>query len=114
MKKSTERFTLNGKVYQAKEIDFNYICMLEVEGIEFKKMGKGFMNMLKVYVAYCMDVDTEVAGEEINQHIINGGNFTEITEVLSEKMETSGFFLAMGETKDTQKTSATTKEKEEA
>ena len=102
-----ERFTLNGRVYQAKEIDFNYICMLEVEGIEFQKMGKGFLNMIKIYVAYCMDADPEVAGEEINQHIKNGGKLSEITDVLSEKIETSDFFRAMAETTDSEEVTET-------
>ena len=35
-----ERININGNYYQAKEIDFNFICNLEVEGVEFAKMGK--------------------------------------------------------------------------
>lgn len=104
-----EKFTLNGKVYQAKEIDFNYICMLEVEGIEFSRIGKGFLNMIKVYAAYCMGVEAEEAGEEINKHIMNGGKLTELTEIVSEKIETSDFFRAMAETENTEETSETPK-----
>ena len=104
-----EKILLNGKVYQAKEIDFNYICMLEVEGIEFSRIGTGFFNMLKVYVAYCMDVEPEYAGEEINKHVMNGGKLTEITNTLSEKLETSDFFRAISEKTDSTETSETPK-----
>lgn len=90
-----EKFTINNRVVQAKEIDFNFVCMLEVEGIELAKMGKSFMNIIKVYVAYCMGVDADVAGNEINQHMLNGGNLNELTEVLSKKMDESDFFHAL-------------------
>ena len=95
MEKTKEKFTINNRVIQAKEIDFNFVCMLEVEGIELARMGKSFMNIIKVYVSYCMGVDSDVAGNEINQHMINGGNLNELTEILSKKMDESDFFHAM-------------------
>lgn len=107
-----ERININGKYYQAKEIDFNFICNLEVEGVEFAKMGKNFMTMLKVYVAYCMDADTEVAGDEINQHIINGGDLSEIIETLQKKLEESDFFQALS--KKTEQASQETPKKDGA
>lgn len=99
-----EKFTINNRVYQAKEIDFNFICMLEVEGIPLTRIGKSFMNVYKVYVAYCMDADTEIAGNEINQHMINGGNLNELTEILSRKMDESDFFQALKANPETEST----------
>ncbi len=95
-----EKFTINGRTYQAKEIDFNFVCLLEVEGIELAKMGKSFMNILKVYAAYCMDADSEYAGSEINQHIINGGKLDDLTEIVSAKMDESDFFRAISKNEE--------------
>ena len=104
-----EKISINGKVYQAREIDFNFVCLLEAEGIEMSKMGKSFMNIIKVYAAYCMGVDTETAGIEINQHLINGGNMEDLINVVSKKMDESDFFRAIS--KDQNEETTTTSQK---
>ena len=90
-----ETITINGRKYQAKEIDFNFICKLELEGVEFTKMGKSYMTLAKVYAAYCMDVDSDIAGNEIQEHLINNGNINDIMEVISVKLDESDFFRAV-------------------
>lgn len=86
---------VNKRKYTAKEFDFNFLCELSESGIDIQDMRKKIMPSLRVYVAYCMGVDTDIAGEEINQHIINGGTIEDIANVFSEKAENSDFFQAI-------------------
>ena len=93
-----ETFTVNGKKVKAREADFNFLCDLGENGIEMSDIGKKPLNAIRQYVAFCMGVSAEVAGSELNAHIINGGNFEEIVNVFREKMEESGFFRALNQT----------------
>ena len=91
-----ETFKLNGHVYKAKEVDFNFAAMLGENGIALPEMTKKILPALRVYVAYCMSApDLELAGNEINMHIINGGNLEDITNVFVEKINESDFFRAL-------------------
>lgn len=93
-----ENIKINNRVYKAREIDFNFICELGENGIDISDMGQKILPTIRVYLAYCMGVSPEIAGDEMNAHMINGGSLTEIVEVFNEKVETSGFFLAINKT----------------
>lgn len=97
-----EKITINKRVYPAKEIDFNFLCELADNGIEINEIDKKFMSVVRVYVSYCMDVDKETAGNEINAHIIGGGTIDELVEAISVKMDESGFFRALDRQAETQ------------
>lgn len=89
---------INGKNYKEAAIDFNAICELDDMGIKMFELKK--VNALKLargYFALCMGGAQmeEIAGNEINQHIINGGNLESITEAFSKAVEESGFFQAL-------------------
>ena len=90
-----EKITVNGRVYQAQEIDFNFVCRLEAEGIELSKMGKSAMNLAKVYAAYCMGVDSDIAGNEIQEHMVKGGDLSDIMDVIAKKLDESDFFRSI-------------------
>ena len=104
-----ETFTVNGRTVKAREADFNFLCDLGENGIDMGDIGSKPLNAIRQYVAFCMGVSAEVAGNEINQHVINGGNFEEILNVFREKMEDSGFFRAFNQT--TTKEAGTTQKK---
>lgn len=104
-------FTLNGNVYQAKEIDFNMICDLEEQGISLEDIEKKPMSMIRTYIAFCMNANKEYAGKEIEAHMIAGGNLGDIASVMSSAMEESGFFQAISESKA--KKTSTSKAKKE-
>lgn len=104
-----DKFTINGRVIQAKEIDFNFICDLSNDGIELADLGKKILPAVRSYIAYCMDVDAATAGEEIQKHIVGGGNFEEVINVFNEKAEDSDFFRAMGQETDEKKNTKTQK-----
>lgn len=91
--------TLNGRKIRAAECDFNFVAMLSENGIELNQISKKMIPTVRVYVAHCMGVDVETAGDYINQHIISGGTLEQIMETLSKKFEDSGFFRAISESK---------------
>ena len=86
--------TINGRVYKARELDFNFLCNLGDNGIDISDIDKKMLSTLRVYVAYCMGTSVEEAGEEINNHVIGGGNLEDIIAVFSTKAEDSDFFRA--------------------
>lgn len=89
------RFTVNGKTYTAKEFDVNTICDLEDYGVSLDDMNKKGMSMIRAYFALCADIDREVAGTEIKNHIIGGGTFEDIANPMSKEMQESDFFQAL-------------------
>lgn len=92
-------FTINGKTYRAKPFDFNLLCDMEDMGVSVGEKSKS-LSMLRAYLAICAGKDNEFAGEEINQHIINGGSLESAFEALKKEMEASDFFQALKNTED--------------
>ena len=91
-----DNFTINGRVYQARELDFNFVCFLGENGIELKDIGSKIIPSIRCYIAYCMGVDVYVAGEEFQKHIVaNNGDFDEVMNIFSKKAEESDFFQAL-------------------
>ena len=109
--------TINKKRYEAREFDFNLICDLQDLGVnilDIKDMRRTSLLTIRSYVALCMDADPEYAGEEINQHIINGGNMDEITEVFQKMMSESSFFQALGQGEEEETPEKSAKKKSES
>lgn len=104
-----ETIVINKRSYKAKELDFNFLCELGENGIDIQDIDKKILPVVRIYIAYCMGVDNEIAGNEISRHIINGGTFDDFTTVFNEKAESSDFFQALG--KMGQKTKETTSKK---
>jgi hypothetical protein len=109
---SKEMMTINGKVYKAKEVDFNFICELGEAGIDIADISKKLIPTVRVYAAYCMNTDIDSAGDEINAHLISGGTFDDITTVFTEKIEDSDFFRALTKTAETNTPKKTSKKKD--
>jgi hypothetical protein len=82
-----ETIVINKRSYKAKELDFNFLCELGENGIDIQDIDKKILPVVRIYVAYCMGVDNEIAGNEISRHIINGGTFDDFTTVFNEKAE---------------------------
>lgn len=97
-------FTINGKEYKAKEFDFNLICDLEDMGVAIQTAQEKPTSFIRAYATLCMNTNKAKAGAELQEHMINGGDFTEITEALSAMMEESDFFRNL--TKKTEKKTA--------
>jgi len=88
-------FTVNGVSYVAKDFNFNTVCDLEDKGVALSDIGNKPMSMLRAYISICSGRDMDFAGDQIEQHIIAGGNFEDVMQIISDKMEESGFFRAL-------------------
>lgn len=105
------KFTINGKEYESREITFNFMCLLEDRGITLDDIENKPLKFAREYLAYCGRMDSEVAGKEIENHVIAGGNFNVLYDVINEAMAESGFFRAMGEEEETAPKKKTTAKK---
>ena len=94
----TRTFTINGKLYQAREITFNTICELEDAGVSLTEIESKPISTVRSYFAICLGGNKEVAGQEIERHIINGGNLDEIMTAFREELADSDFFQALTKT----------------
>lgn len=90
-------FSVNGKKYNAKPFDFNMICDLEDMGITISDSAKKPMSLVRAYFGICADRGKEYAGKEMEAHIINGGNFDDVVDAMSEEMDESDFFRKLKE-----------------
>ena len=88
-------FTINEKRYQAKPFDFNTVCDLEDNGVSLQDMSKKPMSMARAYFALCFNGDIEKAGKEIQEHVMNGGDFNELYTAMGEELNESDFFQAL-------------------
>ena len=104
-----ETFMVNGRNYKAKDIDFNFVCLLGENDIELTDIAKKALPALRLYIAFCLNATPEIAGNEINLHIVNGGSFQELLAVFNEKLEDSDFFRAIGKKMPEEETTETPK-----
>ena len=90
-------FTINGKKYTPKVFDFNLLCDMEDAGVTLESMTKKPMSAVRAYFTACYGGDAEGAGREIEQHIINGGEMTELMNAMSDAMSESDFFRSLAQ-----------------
>lgn len=100
---------VNGKEYKSAGITFNTVCELEDNGIVLADMARKQTTFIRAYFAICANLTVEEAGKELEQHLINGGNFNEIIETVSKEVSESDFFRAL--TKTAEAETATVQEK---
>ena len=85
-------FELNGKTVIPRAITFNTICDLEDKGYDISDMGTHTMSFLRVFVALWEKCSVEEAGNEIEEHISNGGSLEVLMNALTDAINESGFF----------------------
>lgn len=88
-------FVINGVTYTAKPFTYNVICDLEDMGVSLQDMQNKPMSVVRAYFAVCAGKGSEFAGEQIEAHVIGGGDFTDVLEAMNEEMEKSDFFRAL-------------------
>lgn len=109
-------FVVNGKEYKAKAFDFNLVCDLEDMGVSLQEASNKPMSMVRAYFGLCAGKGKEYAGKEMEAHIVGGGTFDDVVNVMSEEMEKSDFFRNLNKTaeqetaEDSKKTSKKSKE----
>lgn len=86
---------VNGRVLTPAEMTFNNVCRMEELGAPITDAENRSMNFLRAYLAVCLGSNAEVAGAELEAHVLGGGSMTELSEVLAEAMDESDFFQAL-------------------
>lgn len=89
------KFTINGKEYEGAKYDYNTHCELQEMGVEVLEIKKKPQAIMRAYLAISSGMDLEDAGKEIEQHIINGGDLSDIIIALLKEMDQSDFFQAI-------------------
>lgn len=100
-------FTVNGKTYKAKPIDFNTICDLEDMGVSLENAMNKPLSMARAYFAICTENSKEYAGKEMQEHIVKGGSFDAVIEAMSEEMANSDFFQSLNKREEAEITEDT-------
>lgn len=105
---------INGKEYKNVPITFNTFCKLEDMGVDVANIDSKLFTSARAYAGLCMKKPAAYVGNEIEQHIINGGTINEIIEVFAKELEKSDFFQAMAKQTATETEATAEKEAEEA
>lgn len=92
--------TINNKKYPVKEFDFNMVCELEDMGVSIEDLPTKPMSVVRAYAGICMGMDSLDSGKELENHLVGGGNFDEVLEVISYEVENSGFFRSLNKTEE--------------
>lgn len=88
---------INGKSYASAEMTFNNVCRMEEMDAPITMGAKVSFSMIRAYLALCMNTTKEKAGEELELHVVNGGDFDELAEAMSQAIEDSDFFRKLSE-----------------
>lgn len=86
---------INGKNYEPIELTFNTVCDLEDRGVSIADIKGKSMSLMRAYAALSMRMENDAAGQEIQDHIIGGGDFKEVADAFGKEVERSGFFQAL-------------------
>lgn len=106
--------SVNGKEYKEAEITFNAVCELEEMGCPLASIKNSSFNVARAYLALCMGGGNnakELAGQEIQKHVIAGGDISGIVEAFGKAIENSDFFQAIGKNKKAENAKMENKEK---
>ena len=98
------KFTVNGTEYEGVKYNFNTHCTLSEMGVNPLEVRKKPESVARAYFAVSSGLTVDEAGEEIEQHIINGGDLSGIIVAMLKEMEQSDFFRSIiQKTKDEDK-----------
>ena len=87
---------INGKHYEPKELTYNEVCLFEEAfGLSIEEYNQKPNAFTRAYMAICMNCSLEEAGQEITNHVINGGKIEDPINAFSEALTESDFFLAL-------------------
>ena len=88
--------TINDKEYKIPDVNFDAICELEENGVQITGAGKSgnvkMFSFIRGITAWIMGTDIHTASIELEEHIKNGGDATEVLSAFMQEAEKSGFF----------------------
>ena len=73
-------------------------------GVNLADIGKKPMGVMRAYLAVSGNMDLNEAGEEIEQHVVNGGDLNDLQTVFAKELESSGFFKSLLEVANKEET----------
>lgn len=88
-------FTINGKEYEGAKYNYNTSCLFEEMGVNVSEIAKKPQSVLRAYLAISSGMDLDDAGNEIEAHLINGGDLSEIQSAFAKELSESGFFKSL-------------------
>lgn len=95
----TTSVKINGTDYIVPEVNFNAVCDLAERGVDVMSIRntvkKNPVGVLRGIAAWIMGVDEETAGDEVQEHILNGGAADDIFIAFTKVMEESNFIKAL-------------------
>lgn len=86
MAKKSTFFVVNGKRYTPLELDFNGICMMEMNGVNINDVRSTPMNAIRAYFALYFGGNADVAGAEIMNHLRKHGDLSVLYDALGESL----------------------------
>ena len=86
------KFKINGKEYTGAKFNYNAYCSLSEMGIPIDRLINDPLVGVRGYLAISGDMTVEQAGDELEEHLINDGDLSEISKVFSNELNNSGFF----------------------
>lgn len=89
------KFTVNGTEYEGAKYDYNTHCDLSEMGVNALEIRKKPESVARAYFAISSGLSTQEAGEEIEKHIIGGGDLSGIIIALLQEMDQSDFFRSI-------------------
>ena len=89
------KFTINGKEYEGAKYNYNTSCAFEEYGVAVSDIVLTPMNVLRAYLSISSGMDIYEAGNEIEAHLIAGGDIQDIQKALGHEMSESGFFQTL-------------------
>lgn len=93
-------FTVNGNEYKAVDFDFNLICDLEDMGYPLEQVKNKPVATLRAYFSLCAEMSIEDAGNEIGEHLKNGGKMDSVLDAMKKAMDESDFFRNVNQTEE--------------
>lgn len=96
--------TINKKAYGVKPVTFNAICELEELGLSLatlKDFKKNVFGTYRACFAFHSGLPVEVAGEEMGEHLCNGGTLDDFQPFFEAVLE-SDFFKRLAKNQATE------------
>lgn len=96
--------TINKKAYGVKPVTFNAICELEDLGlsiVNIKDIKKNLFSTYRACFAFHSGLPLEVAGEEMSEHLCNGGGLEDFVPFFEAVLE-SDFFKYLAKNQATE------------
>lgn len=92
----SKNIIINSKDYKLKEIDFNAVCELGKLGLRItdKDCLNDTFNVIRSSFAFHSGLQLDLAGKELEEHLMNGGSFDDFTPLI-ETLGNSDFFTML-------------------